>query len=583
MDKPSFGSAEAAFAIESFLNQPLRTERLIAAARVSLALVFLVALLIDPTDPQQYAHLVLNLTIAYLAISSALLVWLKLNHELPAALPIWIQVSEMLWIAAMSLFSNGPASPFLIAFIFTIFASAYRWRLKETLLTGSVTVLGEAMILLSHSDVAIGLQGNFKVNRMMLRAFYLILTAGFAGLLSESQKRLSLSSMRVTDLLAGIDLKGHFSATLQRVLRQISSHFGVEDSVLWVEQVSAGRAFEFAVSRQNKGPLALWTECPPRMKEDFRFEVAAPTFAELVGEEIRTTCLEPSMKVDIPAALLRRYGVTRMIVAPVELEDWRGKLLFLTPRLRSETRMELRSLKDILNHVLPAVSNVYLSRKLHARATAMERTRVARELHDGSIQSLISLGIQIDVMRKTSGRISPELATDLERIQGLVRQEVLNLRALMSKLQTVEVGSAELVEFLAHLVEQWKRETGIEAAFFPQADEILLPPRTCREIARIVQEALTNVRKHSGAHVVSVRMRSSEDGLELIIQDDGRGFGFEGRLDQQELRRARKGPAILGERVRSIGGTLVIDSTQGARLEITVPYVVDQQARAVQV
>jgi signal transduction histidine kinase len=441
----------------------------------------------------------------------------------------------------------------------------------------------EAIALLSQSDVGIGLQGNFKLNRMVLRAFYLILTAGFAGLLSESQKRLSVSSMRVTDLLAGIDLKGHFSATLHRVLQQISSHFGVEDSVLWIEQVSAGRAFQFAVSRKNKGPFALWTECPPPMKEDLRFELAAPVFAEFAGENIRTTCLYTSIKVDVPAALLQRYGVTRMIVAPVELEDWRGKLLFLAPRLRSETRMELRSLKDILDHVLPAVSNVYLSRKLHARATAMERTRVARELHDGSIQSLISLGIQIDVMRKTTGRISPELATDLERIQGLVRQEVLNLRALMSKLQTIEVGSAELVEFLAHLVEQWKRETGIEAAFFPQADEILLPPRTCREIARIVQEALTNVRKHSGAHVVSVRMRSSEDRLELIIQDDGRGFGFEGRLDQQELRRARKGPAILGERVRAIGGTLVIDSTQGARLEITVPYVADQQARAVQV
>jgi len=271
-----------------------------------------------------------------------------------------------------------------------------------------------------------------------------------------------------------------------------------------------------------------------------------------------------------------------MIVAPVEVEDWRGKLLFLAPRLHSEMRMELRSLKDILDHILPAVFNVYLSRKLHARATAMERTRVAHELHDGSIQSLISLGMQIDVMRKSTGRISPELAADLERIQRLVRQEVLNLRALMTNLQTVEVGSADLVEFLANLVEQWKRETGIEAGFFPQADEILLPPRTCREIARIVQEALTNIRKHSGARVVSVRMLSNEERLELIIQDDGRGFGFEGRLDQQELRRSRMGPAILSERVRSIGGSLAIDSSQGARLEITVPYITEKRARAVQ-
>jgi len=588
MSKPTLGSAEAAFSIESFLNQPLRTERLIAAARVSLALVFLLALLIDPSEPAQYARLVLSLTLVYFVLSAGLLVWLKLHDHLPAALPIWVQASEMIWIAALSMFSNGPASPFLIAFIFTIFASAYRWRLKDTLLAGAVAVflvLGEAIALLTRPGLGIELQGHFKLNRLLMRVFYLILTAGFAGLLSESQKRLSLSSMRVTDLLAGIDLKGRFSSTLQHVMQQVSSHFEVEDSVLWIEQVSSGRAFVFEVSRHGgeKGLSALWRESSPRMKEDLRFELNAPLLAQTLGASVVTTYLDPAHKGAVTLAFLQRYGVTSMIVAPVNVEDWRGKLLFLAPRLSSETRMELRSLKDILDHTLPAVFNVYLSRKLHARATAMERTRVARELHDGSIQSLISLGMQIDVIRKNSGGIGPELAADLERIQGLVRQEVLNLRALMTNLQTVEVDSADLVEFVAHLVEQWKRETGIEAGFYSQADEIFLPPRTCREIARIVQEALTNIRKHSGARQVAVRMLSSSERLELVIQDDGCGFGFQGRLDQQELRRHRKGPAILSERVRSIGGTLVIDSSLGARLEITIPYIAQKQTMAAQV
>jgi signal transduction histidine kinase len=302
--------------------------------------------------------------------------------------------------------------------------------------------------------------------------------------------------------------------------------------------------------------------------------------AELRGSEVITTGIDAESRIAVEPGILKRLNVTSIIAAPVEVEDWRGKLILLAPRLEADPRIELRALKHLLDQILPAVFNVYLSRRLHARATAMERTRVARELHDGSIQSLISLGMQIDIMRKNTNGIAPQLAEDLERIQGLVRQEVLNLRALMTNLQTVEVGSAELVEFVAHLVEQWKRETGIEASFFSQADEILLPPRTCKEIARIIQEALTNIRKHSGARLVSVRMLSSEEGLNLTIEDDGRGFGFAGRLDEHELQRARKGPAILGERVRAIGGSLAIDSSHGARLEITIPYVVKVRERA---
>lgn len=583
-----FAEPENSSAIEGFLNQPLRTERLIAAARVSLALVFLLALAIDPSEPSQYARIVFGLTVGYLLASFAVLVWLKLHDRLPPGLPLWIQAIEMLWIAALSVLSNGPASPFVIAFIFAIFASAYRWRLNATLLTGLLTVLlmfGGALVLVSPERSWIVLHGNFRINRLMMRAFYLILTAGFAGLLSESQKRLFQSSVRVTNLLAGIDLKGRFSATLQRVLHEVASQFGSQRAVLWVEQVSAGRAFEFEVSPDGReaGLSALWRESSPQMKHDLRFALMEPLLVERNGEKVKTTGLNPESSESVTPGLLERFGVVSMIVTPIEVEDWRGKLLLLAPRLHSEVRLELRALKDLLDHVMPAVFNVYLSRKLHARATAMERTRVARELHDGSIQSLISLGMQIDVMRKNTAGLTPEIAEDLQRVQGLVRQEVLNLRALMTNLQTVEVGSAELVDFVAHLVEQWKRETGIEATFFSQADELILPPRTCKEIARIVQEALTNIRKHSGARRVSVRMLNSEEGLQLVIQDDGRGFGFEGRLDQPELRRTRKGPAILGERVRAIGGSLAIDSTQGARLEITIPYVTSERARAAQV
>ena len=100
-----------------------------------------------------------------------------------------------------------------------------------------------------------------------------------------------------------------------------------------------------------------------------------------------------------------------------------------------------------------------------------------------------------------------------------------------------------------------------------------LPPRVCRELARIVQEALVNVRKHSSARNVLVRFGWEDGHWRLVVDDDGRGFPFSGRLTQADLDSARRGPLVIKERVRSIGGQLTVESTPGggARLEITLP------------
>ncbi|HYB53126.1 MAG TPA: ATP-binding protein, partial [Thermoanaerobaculia bacterium] len=111
-------------------------------------------------------------------------------------------------------------------------------------------------------------------------------------------------------------------------------------------------------------------------------------------------------------------------------------------------------------------------------------------------------------------------------------------------------------------------------SFVSDLREIALSPRIGIELARIAQEALVNVRRHSGAANVIVRLSVENGAGRLVVDDDGRGFDFTGRLTQEDLDAARKGPVIIKERVRSIGGTLAIESTpgRGARLEITFPH-----------
>jgi len=137
----------------------------------------------------------------------------------------------------------------------------------------------------------------------------------------------------------------------------------------------------------------------------------------------------------------------------------------------------------------------------------------------------------------------------------------------------VDLDSRQLLRALADMVEQFRRRTGISARFASDTQDVALPPRVCREVARIVQEALVNVRKHSNAQSVWVRFGRENGSWTLQINDDGRGFDFSGHLSHAELDAIRQGPRVIKERVRSIGGQLAVDSLPGlgARLEITLP------------
>jgi two-component system nitrate/nitrite sensor histidine kinase NarX len=254
--------------------------------------------------------------------------------------------------------------------------------------------------------------------------------------------------------------------------------------------------------------------------------------------------------------------------------EWTGWLLLFDARTGDKLQ-ELRFAQKLFRQIGPAIYNVYLLRRLRSRAGALERARVARELHDGAIQALIAVEMEVDVLRREASRAENafNLAPRLEHIQEMLREQVFDLRTLMQQMRPVAFGSAQLLDHLADIVERFRRDTGIAANFISVLDDVDISPRLCRELVRITQEALTNVRKHSGAQRVLVRFGVHQGNWTLEVEDDGRGFEFTGRKSLPELDASRNGPAVIKERVRVLGGNLEIESLpgQGTRLEVTFP------------
>jgi two-component system sensor histidine kinase DegS len=180
--------------------------------------------------------------------------------------------------------------------------------------------------------------------------------------------------------------------------------------------------------------------------------------------------------------------------------------------------------------------------------------------------------MKIEALRRGAALTAEEADKELGEVHDLLQREVLALRELMQALRPLELETSDqLPDVLASLVERFRRDTSVSARFIWTGGPISLSSSTALELARIVQEALVNVRKHSRARNVLVRLTNSDDTCTLIIEDDGQGFEFEGRLSARELEKRRIGPAIIKERARIAGAQLSVDSTPGvgARLELT--------------
>jgi signal transduction histidine kinase len=216
----------------------------------------------------------------------------------------------------------------------------------------------------------------------------------------------------------------------------------------------------------------------------------------------------------------------------------------------------------------------YLAEQQKQLRAEVERAGLARELHDGALQSMIAVAMQLDAPRRQLASQAVTVAQELGRIQDLLLEEARKLRDLMQQMKPLDVNAKNLRAHLMEVVERFERETGIAARFVCESTvETMRPVRVCEAVARIVQEGLVNVRKHSGASHVLVQFDRRNDRWVLTIEDDGRGFPFSGRFSQVELETDGKGPLVIKECVRLVDGELTLESFpgRGSKLEISIP------------
>lgn len=252
------------------------------------------------------------------------------------------------------------------------------------------------------------------------------------------------------------------------------------------------------------------------------------------------------------------------VIAFTVRDHWAGRL-FLPATSRGGAAGP--DLEPLVQQAVCALAATRDLPRIRRRAAALERARLGRELHDGVVQELATLDIELELLRRPARGASPALEACVADIQARLRAQVRDLRLLEEQARAYEVDPARLPAVLAHVVERFRHDTGIETTCAVSDGAIELPPRVCGEIVRIVQEALVNVRRHSGARHVAVRFACEDAGWRLSVEDDGCGLRSWGTASSPGVWL----PTVIEERVQSIGGTLrVAPDAAGVRLEVAV-------------
>jgi len=264
------------------------------------------------------------------------------------------------------------------------------------------------------------------------------------------------------------------------------------------------------------------------------------------------------------------YGLNDVLTTPLRGEAVQGRLFVAEPRVRDILLGEMAGL--LLERTLDYTASLKAAPR---EAVQQERVRVARDLHDGLLQSFTGIVLQLETIHSLVEENPNEARRMITDIEGVIMSDQRELRAYVEQLRPrrrVETPfdfHSRMQELRSRFETQW----GVGVTFdIESGTDPLVAKSLGPETFRIIQEAVTNSAKHGSASHVTVRLTSGDSRMLIEVIDDGSGFPFHGRMNLARIRESGIGPAILAERVAALNGDLAVESSgSGAKLEISVP------------
>ncbi len=548
-----------------------RRDRLIAGARFALACFSLLAVRLDPTDPDRHGRVLLALFAAY-ALYAAVVVGLTWRSGKPLGYARVRHLTDLVIVSLSLYLSQGTASPFVPLFVFALLAGGLRWQWRGSFWTavGVLAVFGGM-----GSYAAVTADPAFALNRYVLYSTSLIVVAALLGQvgLYEQRVRRDMVNLAKPPEVSPLEMETLF----RRLSEWAAGLMGTRRAlVAWEDpdepwlNLASWEDGDFRLAQEPPGVLEPLV-AEQLMGQNFLCGAAGasrPAVLYVNGDGFKRWDGAP-----LHPALRTRFSVSAVLSFSLVGERLTGRLFFFDKKNMTSDDLILGGI--VARYIGNRVNEVYLLKRLGEQAVLEERVRLARDLHDGALHSLAGMALELESLLRAP---EPGLERVRERLletQRSLVEEQRTLRLLIGDLRASppaglgpDAGlSVRLEELARRLERQWGlrvecRLEGVDA----------LPTKRVNDVYLLVHEALFNVARHADASLARLEVSVREGRVRLVVADNGRGFAFKGRYDHPTLAALRLGPGTLKERVALLGGTLTIDSTEsGARVEVTVP------------
>lgn len=275
--------------------------------------------------------------------------------------------------------------------------------------------------------------------------------------------------------------------------------------------------------------------------------------------------------------LIAHEHITSYLAVPLRRgEYFLGLVEVIMRQRRRFLPHDAQLLMRLAQHVIVAIENAQLYQQLRYLATLEERDRLAREMHDDLAQALGYLNVKASIINDLlSGGLIDQAQESLMELKKVAKFVYTDVREAIFNLRTTVPFRTGLLPTLQDYLAEYRARYGMDIHLVVEKeDPRILSLEVASQLLRIVQEALTNVRKHASAKKALIRYNQGDGQVCISIEDEGRGFdmGLAAEGEQQHF-----GLQIMCERAKSIGGSLEIDSQrgQGTRVVVRAPLTID--------
>lgn len=550
----------------------LRPERLIGTARVFLAVFTLFAVWLDPTEPAKNAELAYSLMAIYGAYSVTVAVMVWRVDALSPRWPLVTHIFDLVFFSLFIFFTEGPGSPFNAYFIFSLVCATMRWQFKGTVWT-AVVVLGVFASFGAYFAWAIA-DPEFHVRAFVIRGVYLFLFATMLSYIGMYEQRL------LRDMWLLSSWPQPTEPPTEPITRALVAHAAavLEAPTIVLTWIATGDPVPHVATLASDGWTYSHNAAMPAVHSDLQAKAflwsASNADRAMVQSALQPWRLEAWQGQAVLGDFASRYVARRVLSVPCAAEVVRGRLFVVNKAEMSGDDVLVAGI--VASALASHLDAYYFDRQLQNAAATDERMKLARDLHDGILQSFTAIGLRLAAIGAELPASAREARAEFSTLQRLIADEQREVRFLIQDLRPSGTVSVQgLPERLAELRQRFQQEWDMDVSLSVETSRSL-PRELSRDIYHIVREALTNAARHGLASAVNVRIGQDGDNrIRLSIADDGRGFSFTGTYTAEELASMGRGPRTLRERVQSRNGTMTLSSAPtGTALDISLPVAV---------